>query len=52
MRVWGLRKSSSRSDIDADTKGGAENLTPEQRSAIAKKATEARWAKKRQQEES
>ena len=35
-------------------KGGkarAEKLTPEQRSAIAKKAAEARWAKKRQQEE-
>jgi hypothetical protein len=34
-------------------KGGkarAEKLTPEQRSAIAKKAAEARWAKKRQQE--
>jgi hypothetical protein len=36
-------------------KGGrarAEKLTPEQRSAIAKKAAEARWAKKRQQEQS
>jgi len=36
-------------------KGGkarAEKLTPEQRSAIAKKAAEARWAKKREQEES
>jgi hypothetical protein len=36
-------------------KGGkarAEKLTPEQRSAIAKKAAEARWAKKHQQEES
>jgi hypothetical protein len=35
-------------------KGGkarAEKLTPEQRSAIAKKAAEARWAKNRQQEE-
>jgi hypothetical protein len=35
-------------------KGGkarAAKLTPEQRSAIAKKAAEARWAKKRQQEE-
>jgi hypothetical protein len=34
-------------------KGGkarAEKLTPEQRSEIAKKAAEARWAKKRQQE--
>jgi ABC-type phosphate/phosphonate transport system ATPase subunit len=34
-------------------KGGkarAEKLSPEQRSAIAKKAAEARWAKKRQQE--
>jgi hypothetical protein len=37
------------------SKGGkarAAKLTPEQRSAIAKKAAEARWAKKRQQEES
>jgi hypothetical protein len=36
------------------SKGGkarAEKLTPEQRSAIAKKAAKARWAKKRQQEE-
>lgn len=36
------------------SKGGkarAEKLTPEQRSAIAKKAANARWAKKRQQEE-
>jgi hypothetical protein len=36
-------------------KGGkarAEKLTPEQRSAIAKKAAQARWAKKRQQESS
>ena len=36
-------------------KGGkarAEKLTPEERSAIAKKAAEARWAKKRQQQES
>jgi hypothetical protein len=35
-------------------KGGparAKNLTKEQRSAIAKKAAQARWAKKRQQEE-
>ena len=34
-------------------KGGkarAKKLTPEQRSEIAKKAAEARWAKKRQQE--
>ena len=34
-------------------KGGkarAEKLTPEQRSAIAKKAAQARWAKKREQE--
>jgi hypothetical protein len=34
-------------------KGGkvrAEKLSPEERSAIAKKAAEARWAKKRQQE--
>jgi hypothetical protein len=37
------------------SKGGkarAEKLTPEQRSAIAKKAAEARWAKRRQREES
>ena len=37
------------------SKGGkarAEKLTPEERSAIAKKAAQARWAKKRQQEES
>ena len=36
------------------SKGGkarAEKLTPEQRSAIAKKAAEARWAKERRQEE-
>ena len=35
------------------SKGGkarAEKLTPEERSAIAKKAAQARWAKKRQQE--
>jgi hypothetical protein len=37
------------------SKGGkarAEKLTPERRKEIAKKAAEARWAKKRQQEES
>lgn len=37
------------------SKGGkarAKKLSPEERSAIAKKAAEARWAKKRQQEES
>ncbi len=36
-------------------KGGkarAAKLTPEQRSEIARKAAKARWAKKRQQEES
>jgi hypothetical protein len=36
------------------SKGGkarAKKLSAEQRSAIAKKAAEARWAKKRQQEE-
>ena len=36
-------------------KGGkarAAKLTPEERSEIAKKAAQARWAKKRQQEES
>jgi hypothetical protein len=36
------------------SKGGkarAKKLTPEQRSAIAKKAAQARWAKRRQQEE-
>jgi hypothetical protein len=36
-------------------KGGkarAEKLTPEQRSAIAKKAAQARWAKKRREESS
>ena len=35
-------------------KGGkarAEKLTPERRKEIAKKAAEARWAKKRQEEE-
>ena len=35
-------------------KGGkarAEKLSPERRTEIAKKAAEARWAKKRQQEE-
>jgi len=34
-------------------KGGkarAEKLTPEQRSSIAKKAAQARWAKKRKEE--
>ena len=37
------------------SKGGkarAEKLGPEQRKEIAKKAANARWAKKRQQEES
>jgi hypothetical protein len=37
------------------SKGGrarAEKLSPEERSAIVKKAAQARWAKKRQQEES
>jgi hypothetical protein len=37
------------------SKGGkarAEKLTPEERSAIAKKAAQARWAKKREREES
>jgi hypothetical protein len=37
------------------SKGGkarAEKLSPERRSEIAKKAAQARWAKKRQQEES
>jgi hypothetical protein len=37
------------------SKGGkarAEKLPPERRKEIAKKAAEARWAKKRQQEES
>jgi hypothetical protein len=37
------------------SKGGkarAEKLDPERRKEIAKKAAEARWAKKRQQEES
>ena len=36
------------------SKGGkarAEKLSPERRKEIAKKAAEARWAKKRQQEE-
>jgi hypothetical protein len=36
------------------SKGGkarAEKLSPERRQEIAKKAAEARWAKKRQQEE-
>jgi hypothetical protein len=36
-------------------KGGkarAEKLTPEQRSEIAKKAAQARWAKKREEESS
>jgi len=31
-------------------KVGTEKLTPERRKEIAKKAAEARWAKKRQQE--
>jgi hypothetical protein len=31
-------------------KARCDKLTPEQRSAIAKKAANARWAKKRQQE--
>ena len=37
------------------SKGGkarAKKLSPEERSAIAKRAARARWAKKRQQEES
>jgi hypothetical protein len=37
------------------SKGGkarAKNMTPEQRSESARKAAKARWAKKRQQEES
>jgi hypothetical protein len=37
------------------SKGGkarAKNMTPEQRSEPARKAAKARWAKKRQQEES
>jgi hypothetical protein len=37
------------------SKGGkarAETLSPERRKEIAKKAAEARWAKKRQREES
>jgi hypothetical protein len=37
------------------SKGGkarAEKLTPEQRKEIARKAAEARWAKKREQESS
>jgi hypothetical protein len=37
-----------------ELKGGkarAEKLTPEERSAIAKKAAEARWEKKRREEE-
>ncbi len=37
------------------SKGGkarAKNMTPEQRSEAARKAAKARWAKKRQQEES
>ena len=37
------------------SKGGkarAEKLTPEERKEIARKAAKARWAKKRQQEES
>jgi hypothetical protein len=32
-------------------KARAEKLSPERRKEIAKKAAEARWAKKRQQEE-
>jgi hypothetical protein len=35
-----------------DGNGRAAKLTPEQRSATAKKAAKARWAEKRQQEES
>ncbi len=37
------------------SKGGktrAKNMTPEERSESARKAAKARWAKKRQQEES
>jgi hypothetical protein len=37
------------------SKGGkarAKKLSPEERSAIAKKAAQARWAKKREREES
>jgi len=37
------------------SKGGkarAKKLSPKERSAIAKKAAQARWAKKRQQDES
>jgi hypothetical protein len=37
------------------SKGGkarAKKLTPEQRSAIARKAAQARWAKRRREEES
>ena len=37
------------------SKGGkarAKNMTPEERSEAARKAANARWAKKRQQEES
>ncbi len=55
---WGvdedLRKVARELGRRGGLKGGkarAERLTPEQRTMIAKKAAEARWAKKRQQEE-
>ena len=50
-----MRELTRRLGRRGGLKGGkarAEKLTKEQRSAIAKKAAEARWAKKRQQEES
>jgi hypothetical protein len=49
-----MRELARRLGRRGGLKGGkarAEKLTKEQRSAIAKKAAEARWAKKRQQEE-
>ncbi len=49
----GGRAPSSAETVGASKGGKArrDKLTPEERSAIAKKAAEARWAKKRQQEE-
>jgi len=49
-----MRELARRLGQRGGKKGGkarAEKLTPEQRSEIARKAANARWAKKRQQEE-
>ena len=50
-----MRELARRLGRRGGLKGGkarAEKLTKEQRSEIARKAAKARWAKKRQQEES